>query len=103
MVMRNRSSSSIPASAANFSAAASISLTLSMVEGSEKLNFPAFGLVTGFVSASTGNGKAHALPREEVSSLGFVEKDAIDGSFIAGAACVKNCFDTAGSLVAVGV
>ena len=69
MVMRKRSSSSMPASAASFSAAASISLTLSIVEGNEKLNFPAFGLVTGFVSASTGNGKAHALPREEVIRL----------------------------------
>jgi len=61
MVMRKRSSSSMPASADNFSAAASISLTLSMVEGSVKLRFAGFGLVTGFVSASTGNGKALRL------------------------------------------
>jgi hypothetical protein len=61
-----------------------------MVEGNEKLNFPAFGLVTGFVSASTGNGKAHALPREEVIRLWeLCGKDAIEGSFMVEADCVK--------------
>jgi hypothetical protein len=63
------------------------------VEGSEKLNFPAFGLVTGFVSASTGNGKAHALPREEVIRLCNCGKDAIEGSFMAEKDCVKDWFD----------
>jgi len=67
-----------------------------MVEGSEKLNFPAFGLVTGFVSASTGNGKAQRLTaRGSYTSQGIVEKDAIEGSFIVGTDCVKDCFDSA--------
>src|SRR6185503_6500380 len=82
MVMRKRSSSSIPASSANFSAAASTSLTLSIVEGSEKLNFPAFGLVTGFVSASTGNGKAQRLTaRGSNTSLGICGKRRCRGQF----------------------
>ena len=29
----------------------------------------------------------------KLSSLGIVEKDAIEGSFIVEADCVKNCFD----------
>jgi hypothetical protein len=67
-----------------------------MVEGSEKLNFPVFGLVTGFVSASTGNGKAQRLTaRGSNTSLGICGKDAIEGSFMVEADCVKDCFESA--------
>jgi len=64
------------------------------VEGSVKLRFAGFGLVTGFVSASTGNGKALRLTaRGSYTSLGIVEKDAIEGSFIVAADCVKDWFE----------
>jgi hypothetical protein len=68
------------------------------VEASEKLRFPVFGLVTGFVSASTGSGKAP--PYRERKCLVFLvkRKTCIDGSFIGEAACVKNWFELAGGL-----
>jgi hypothetical protein len=70
-----------------------------MVEGSEKLNFPVFGFVTGFVSASTGNGKAQRLTaRGSNTSLGICGKDAIEGSFMVEANCVKDWFESAESI-----
>jgi hypothetical protein len=70
-----------------------------MVEGKEKLRFPGFGLVTGFVSASNGNGKAQRLTaRGSSTSLGVCGKDAIEGSFRVEADCVKDCFESAESI-----
>jgi hypothetical protein len=54
-----RSSSSRPASSASFSAAASTSLTLSMVELSEKLIRPALGPLTGFDIRLFWSGTGH--------------------------------------------
>src|SRR5579863_5545878 len=54
MVTRKVSSSSSPASEAIFSAAASTSPTLSIVELSEKENFPGLEPLTGIQSASSG-------------------------------------------------
>lgn len=64
------------------------------MEGSEKLRFPGFGLVTGSVSTSTGNGKAQTPYRErKLYVFGELWKDAIEGSFIVGGDCVKDCFE----------
>jgi hypothetical protein len=69
-----------------------------MVEASEKLRFPPFGLVTGFVSASTGSGKAPPYRERKYYVFGNYEKDAVEGSFMAEAACVKNWFELAARL-----
>jgi hypothetical protein len=52
-----------------------------MVEGNEKLTFPALGLVTGFVSTSTWNGKATPYRKRNMGVFEFAWKNAIDGIF----------------------
>src|ERR1700746_375379 len=93
MVMRKCSSSSTPASSANLSAAASISLTLSIVEGSEKLRLPGLESIKGFVSASTGNGKAPPYRERKGVVFHGRRENAIDGSFIAKGRYVKKWFE----------
>jgi hypothetical protein len=63
------------------------------VEGSEKLRLPGLGSIKGFVSASTGNGKAPPYRERNVFSFPSMTENAIDGSFIAEGRCVKNWFE----------